>query len=544
MLDVFLYLFLLNKGVMQMAYCIYLRKSRKDLELEKSEKYDTLTRHRNTLLELAHKRSLVIGQIYEEVVSGDSIAARPQMQQLLNDVAEGKWEGVLVMEIERLARGDTSDQGIVARTFTYSNTLIITPMKTYNPADEFDQEYLDFELFMSRREYNTIKRRMHTGMISSCKEGNYIHNTPPFGYDRVKNEGAKGFHLEPKAGEAEIVKLIFDWYTKGILQDDGTYKPIGTSLIANKLNTEYSIKPKNGVWTVATISSMLRNEHYLGFIVHGKTVRKKVLIDGVLTDKWQHHEQGDYNLYPGKHSALISQEVFDLAQERLAKNPRRPNKGITNPLAGVIKCGLCGRSMYRRPYQKRGQAASLICSEKTCHNVSAKFELVENALLESIEAWINGYEIQSASGTIDTSTLETKISLLKAEEKQLDDLRIQLERIYEAYEKGVYDIDAFLTRQKMTQNKISSSEHSIANLNAEIQKEKEFINNQEQIIPRAKKLLSIYKESDDVQLKNDLLKSIFEKVVYVKTANAHYKNQREDDFELSLFPKFPKKENE
>ena len=295
-----------------MAYCIYLRKSRKDLELEKSENYDTLTRHRNTLLELAHKMSLTIGKIYEEVVSGDSIAARPEMQQLLNDVAEGIWEGVLVMEIERLARGDTSDQGIVARTFTYTDTLIITPVKTYNPADEFDQEYLDFELFMSRREYNTIKRRMHAGMISSCKEGNYIHNQPPFGFNRVKNEDCKGFRLEPKPGEAEIVKLIFEWYTKGVLQDDGTYKPIGTSLIANKLNTEYSIKPKSGVWTVPTISSMLRNEHYLGYIVYGKTKREKVFQDGMLVDKWMYHAKGDYDLYPGKHPALVSQEVFDL----------------------------------------------------------------------------------------------------------------------------------------------------------------------------------------------------------------------------------------
>ncbi|MCI9617830.1 MAG: recombinase family protein [Eubacterium sp.] len=527
-----------------MAYCIYLRKSRKDLELEKSENYDTLTRHRNTLLELAHKMSLTIGKIYEEVVSGDSIAARPEMQQLLNDVAEGIWEGVLVMEIERLARGDTSDQGIVARTFTYTDTLIITPVKTYNPADEFDQEYLDFELFMSRREYNTIKRRMHAGMISSCKEGNYIHNQPPFGFNRVKNEDCKGFRLEPKPGEAEIVKLIFEWYTKGVLQDDGTYKPIGTSLIANKLNTEYSIKPKSGVWTVPTISSMLRNEHYLGYIVCGKTKREKVFQDGMLVDKWMYHAKGDYDLYPGKHPALVAQEVFDLAQEKLAKNPRRPNKGITNPLAGVIKCGLCGRSMYRRPYQKRGQAASLICQEKTCNNVSSKFDLVEEALLHSIESWVKGYEVQADAGIVDTSTLETKLELLKAEEKQLDELKVQLDRIYESYEKGIYDVEVFLSRQKMTQNKILEAESSIINLNAEIKKERNYIDNQEQIIPRAKKLLSVYRESDDVQLKNDLLKSIFEKVVYVKTANGHYKNQRQDDFELSLFPRLPKRKSE
>ena len=108
-----------------MAYCIYLRKSRADRELENQGHGDTLKRNRDTLIELAKKKHLVIEEIYEEVVSGDSISARPQMQRLLNDVSEGKWQGVLVMEIERLARGDTSDQGIVTNTFTYSNTLII-----------------------------------------------------------------------------------------------------------------------------------------------------------------------------------------------------------------------------------------------------------------------------------------------------------------------------------------------------------------------------------------------------------------------------------
>ena len=48
-------------------------------------------------------------------------------------------------------------------------------------------------------------------MIASCKEGNYIHNKPPFGYEIVKNEKAKGYRLEPKPGEAEIVRLIFQW---------------------------------------------------------------------------------------------------------------------------------------------------------------------------------------------------------------------------------------------------------------------------------------------------------------------------------------------
>ena len=149
-------------------YVIYLRKSRKDSDLE-ALGIDVLKRHEETLLELA--RSLPIGAIYREVVSGDSIDARPEMVRLLSEVESGIWEGVLVVEVERLARGDTIDQGRVQRAFFYSNTLIVTPGKTYNPAIENDNEYFEFSLFMSRREYATIKRRMQAGRIRSVKDG-------------------------------------------------------------------------------------------------------------------------------------------------------------------------------------------------------------------------------------------------------------------------------------------------------------------------------------------------------------------------------------
>lgn len=134
-----------------MGYAIYLRKSRADIEAEARGEGETLARHRSQLLELARRQNLNITQIYEEIVSGESIAARPQMQQLLSAVNEGIFEGVLVMEIERLARGDTMDQGIVSQAFKFSGTKIITPTKTYDPANEFDEEYFEFNLFMRDR---------------------------------------------------------------------------------------------------------------------------------------------------------------------------------------------------------------------------------------------------------------------------------------------------------------------------------------------------------------------------------------------------------
>ena len=148
-------------------YIIYLRKSRADLEAEQRGEGETLARHERALLELARRQRLNIVDIYREIVSGETIAARPVMQRVLAEVEEGLWDGVLVYEVERLARGDTIDQGIVAQAFKFSNTKIITPVKTYDPDNEFDEEYFEFGLFMSRREYKTINRRVapHTGSV-------------------------------------------------------------------------------------------------------------------------------------------------------------------------------------------------------------------------------------------------------------------------------------------------------------------------------------------------------------------------------------------
>ena len=164
-------------------YAIYLRKSRADLEAEALGEMETLARHEKILTELAKRQGLNVVKIYKEIVSGESIADRPQMKQLLEDVYLKKYKGVLVVEVERLARGDTRDQGTVAEAFKYSNTLIITPIKTYDPNNEYDEEYFEFGLFMSRREYKTITRRMQRGILQSVKEGNYVGSLPPYGYD-------------------------------------------------------------------------------------------------------------------------------------------------------------------------------------------------------------------------------------------------------------------------------------------------------------------------------------------------------------------------
>ncbi len=239
-------------------YAIYLRKSRADRELDVKE--DVLLRHETSLLELAKNRNYAIGKIFKEVVSGETLAARPQMQQLLSEVEEGLWEGVLCMEVERLARGNSIDQGIVSQAFKCSSTLIITPTKIYNPANEFDEEYFEFGLFMSRREYKTINRRLSAGRLASCREGKYAGGTPPYGFGKTKIKGQKGWKLVPIPEEVEIVKQIYSLY---LSNEDKT----GLQGIANRL-TDTAVPTRTGKpWTAAQVKNILTNDVYIGKIL-------------------------------------------------------------------------------------------------------------------------------------------------------------------------------------------------------------------------------------------------------------------------------------
>lgn len=192
---------------------------RADREAEQRGEMETLSRHEAALLALAARNHHPITKIYREVVSGETIAARPCMQELLSEVEADIWTGVYVMEVERLARGDTIDQGVVSRAFRLSSTLIITPIKTYHPDNEFDEEYFEFGLFMSRREYATIKRRLQRGRDASVREGKYIGNRTPYGYYREEIPHDKGFRLVPDPDQADVVRNIYKWYCNGIPAD-------------------------------------------------------------------------------------------------------------------------------------------------------------------------------------------------------------------------------------------------------------------------------------------------------------------------------------
>lgn len=482
------------------GYAMYLRKSRADVEAEARGEGETLAKHEKALTELAKRQGLSITKQYREIVSGENIAARPQMQALLADVSGGVYDGVLVMEIERLARGDTIDQGVVAQAFKTSRTKIITPIKTYDPNNEYDEEYFEFSLFMSRREYKTIRRRMNAGRIATIKDGNYITPIAPYGYKKIHPE-PKVYTLKIIPEQAEIVRLIFSRRLQGI----------GSRAIANELNNMGVAPLKSQQWERSSIKKILENPVYAGKI------------------HWHSKRDGDI-ICDGRHEAIISEEMFKRVQELIANHPLAHvtnNDELLNYYSGLLYCKNCGHQLVRRYVNTSGKA-HMLCRYNTCRGltVSSTMDSIDEALKETIKIKIAKLEHIATQNKKIIPPKPDKRPIIEAE---LTKLAGQKSKIYDLLEQGIYSTEDFLERSAAVANKIKKCEAELKALTAAEPAHK--IPDDELLI-RLNKVLAEFDEANPTK-KNQLLKSIIRRMDYSKTKRQCY-NDMSTDMQLDI----------
>ena len=504
-------------------YCCYLRKSRKDMEAEAHGQGETLARHEKRLKDYADSVGIKISKFYREVVSGETISARPVMQQLLTDVENGMWTGVLVVEVERLARGNTLDQGLVSNAFQYSNTKIITPLKTYDPNNDYDEEYFEFGLFMSRREYKKINQRLHEGILSSVNEGKHVGASAPYGYKKYKLPKQKGYSLKIDEHESNMIKLIFDLYCNGN----------GLEFICNELN-RLGFKPRrSNKFTKSSITHILTNPVYIGKIKYeDKATLKKVVNGEIVRVK---NENSNIIYVDGLHKPIIDLNTWNKAQNIRKSNLTNRTKvdySLKNPMASILKCGICGRALERITYSNRNDVR--ICCRKCKENIGSNINFVEERLLKSLKLLLSDYKIKIINN--DDSDI---ISLLDINNKNIDDFKneldknkSQLNKTYDLLEQGIYTNEVFLERSNYLKQQIKDINEHIEELEKENKNILKRKNNKEILIPKIEKVIDSYYETDDIKMKNNLLKDVLEKVEYTKINPSD-----KDDFKLKLFPK-------
>lgn len=485
-------------------YSLYVRKSRKDMELEAIGQGETLARHKAELLALAEAQGLKVVKIYEEMVSGESIAARPQMQQLLDEVYAGTYAGVLVMEVERLARGNTKDQGEVAEAFAMSNTLIITPSKTYDPNNEFDEEYFEFGLFMSRREYKTIRRRMQRGIMASIHEGNFVGASAPYGYDAVRYS-KKDRRLVPN-DKAENVVMMFDWFIK---------EGLSCGAIARRL-TSMGIPTIRGgsEWSRTGVKEILQNVTYTGKTRWAGRKTVKEISDGKTIKRRRRSAPEDAIIVEGKHKALISQDTFDKAQTLFSgKIPAKFNTIVANPFAGLLACKNCGKIMVydkcnkpdRRTLPRLSHSASTLCKVK-----SSRCSDVIEAVVQGLREYIADFEFKLNNNEAKRQA-QARAEMIDAMSAELRKLEQTRERLFDFFESGIYTKDEFIERKAAITDKITTLEANIQEVRDHLPPPVDY---QEKILKFSEVIAALQDEDVPAKEKNELMKSIIERIEY------------------------------
>lgn len=293
-------------------YLMYLRKSRMDTDYENVSVAETLSRHRTILENFCKAKKLHVVEILEEVVSGESLYARPQMMRLLELINTGMYAGIVCMDIERLSRGSSLESGHIMQVLQVNSCKIITPGKTYDLQNDSDEQFTDMKFMFSRYELKTINKRLVRGRNQSASEGKFMGSMAPYGYRAFKLLGEKGNSLRIEPEEAKVVQMIFEMYGK---------QGIGYNTIAYKLN-QMHIPSRIGEWGQTSVANIINNEVYLGKIRWRREPVKRVVKDGMLAKKRILND--DYELYEGRHEPIITEEQWNMAKAAQKKRNHTP----------------------------------------------------------------------------------------------------------------------------------------------------------------------------------------------------------------------------
>ena len=513
-----------NNGALWEYYLIYLRKSRQDDPNETVE--EVLEKHETILQDYALREfggKIPAENIYREVVSGESIDDREEMQNVLSRIEDPHIKGVLVVEPQRLSRGDLEDCGRLINELRYTHTQVVTPYMTYDLEKKMERKFFQDELLRGRDYLEYTKEILLRGRIAAVKRGCYIGNYAPYGYKKIKL--GKDHTLEVIEEEAEVVRLIFDLYTKELLTP---------GRIARRLTEMGVPAPRGEKWVKDTVRGMVRNKHYIGKVVFNKIKETTVIENGERVVKRLSQPEDEVIVAEGKHPAIIDTETWEAAQRLVARHPKlKHTYALKNPLSGVLTCAKCGRAMSQHPYKHAEDRYE--CKHKPRCYKSVKVSEVDHAVIIALEeAELPALEMKVKNDDGNAAKIQQK--LLAKLEKQMDEYREQEERQFDFLETGRYSQDLFDRRNAVLRDKMEECQKQIYETKATMP---EAVDYAERVVALKDAIEMLKNPHATPAEKNAVLRAIVERIEYTGTPsngeNRKGKPKGVNPFSLKVF---------
>jgi DNA invertase Pin-like site-specific DNA recombinase len=487
----------------------YLRKSR-------GETTEDLIKHKTILEELCKSRGWVY-VVYEEVETGESLFARPVMQQLLRDVEDNIYDAVVCVDLDRLGRGDLVDWGQIKRVFQKTNTYMVTPSSLYNLNDDNEEFAVDLQTLFARREYKKITHRLSMGKKVGAKLGAWTNGTPPMPYEYQEwiDPATNKRYYNEKGLVVNLQKLsIYRFMVDSFIKDKKS-----TNEIAWELNRRNIPSPRGGRWCNMTVRRLLVDETHLGKIISNKTKGDGHKNKSPNKQPFQKIPKEQWTVVENRHEAIKTQDEHEKILIGIQRNLKSPYRRSDHyyPLKGLIKCGLCG---YGLPLEyKRGKDLIVKkCWHKDylgnkCPNSSGKAQYIIDAIDEQLKEYEEQIrkEIESCEDqSTDLIQLQIKTIMDKLNKKD-----IALKRARIAYDEGVDTLDEYRSAKERILKEVDELENQLSIENLKLQKAQSITNHEKLHYIEEFRRSRWEDELDDKEL-NDLYKTIISSIIWTK----------------------------
>lgn len=450
------------------------------------------------LKDYAKSHGYVVSKIFYEVgISGRKADKRPEFQKMIGlaKASDHPADAILVWKYSRFARNQ--EESIVYKSLLKKkhnvDVISVSEPLVDGPFGSLIERIIEWmDEYYSVRLSGEVTR----GMREKAERGGY-QARPPLGYKIVT-------HKEPPVivpEEAEIVKLIFEKYAN---------ENLGIFEIARLLNM-HNFKTSHGKeFERRSIEYILQNPTYCGMIRWNRTINESNEI----------RPESEWIVTDGEHPAIISKELFDKAQERYKREYRprgaRPVSTYKHWLSGVVKCPACGRTMTANTIRNNTRVYSHFrcygyTKGKCMANNSISSIKLEPAVLESIKTVLDNGKItyrKIEAKTDDTVDLKTIL------EDQIKKIDVKLQRIKEAYMNGIDTIEEYKENKQAVQEEKQHLEKQLSEIKEEKSSSKD---DDKDMLLRVKNVYDILSsDSVDATTKNDVLRSVAEKIIYEK----------------------------
>lgn len=258
---------------------------------------------------------------------------RPGLEELLIECREGRIDLVLTKAISRFAR-NTVDLLSIVRELKELDIAVFFERENINSLTADGELMLTLLASFAQEESRSMSLNKHWSIQKQFANGEIAGMAQFYGYDVINGELVVNDH------EARIIRMIYADYLGGMQSSE----------IAAKLNQMSEPKKRGGKWKTHDITDIFRNEKRTG----NALLNKHYVIDPITKKRKYNHGERQQYYVENSHEGIISQELFDAAQEEMKrrasnKNPVKPHG---KPFTGIMSCK-CGAKFQRKKTRVR-----------------------------------------------------------------------------------------------------------------------------------------------------------------------------------------------